>query len=114
MNAGEEDDNVDGSVIVMPIMHARPAAVLVKLAHAFEAEIILVNGKHEADAKSILSILTLNAPNGAEVHVKAEGPDADEAVQAMVEFFKACTFYDASGEHEAAPCVRESRFANAG
>lgn len=66
---------------------ARPATLLVKLAQAFDADIrISLNGR-TADAKSILSLLTLGAEHGATVTVSAAGPDATDAIRAVRDFF---------------------------
>ena len=66
-------------------LHARPAALLVKLASKFESKIWLVNGTSEVNGKSIMGVLTLAAECGSEILVKADGVDADEAVVSIVE-----------------------------
>ncbi len=72
---------------------ARPAALLVKLAQAFDADIrISVNGR-TADAKSILSLLILGAEHGTAVTVSAAGPDATDAIRAIRDFFS-CKLHD--------------------
>jgi PTS hybrid protein len=60
-------------------LHARPAAEFVRSASRFAANVV-VNGK---DAKSLLGIMSLGLVKGAEVHLQADGIDADEAVQAL-------------------------------
>ncbi|WP_293696811.1 dihydroxyacetone kinase phosphoryl donor subunit DhaM [uncultured Agrococcus sp.] len=62
-------------------LHARPASELVKLATTFESA-VAVNG---ADAKSVLRVMALGLHKGAEVHFRAEGPDARAAIDAIVE-----------------------------
>jgi len=64
-------------------LHARPAALFVNTAKRFECEIRVTHDESEANAKSILSVLTLGANRGAEVTVRAEGQDADEALDAL-------------------------------
>jgi phosphotransferase system HPr (HPr) family protein len=64
-------------------LHARPAAELVKTAQQFQSEIVVGLGKWEANAKSILEILTLGADLGAEVSVAAKGDDAEQAIEAI-------------------------------
>ncbi|WP_144712013.1 dihydroxyacetone kinase phosphoryl donor subunit DhaM [Curtobacterium pusillum] len=61
-------------------LHARPAAEFVKTAAKYEAS-VRVNG---VDAKSLLAIMALALPKGATVTVEATGPDADDAVAALV------------------------------
>ena len=60
-------------------IHARPAAMLVKLAQSFDADIEISLNGHAASAKSILGVLTLGAGYGAEVKVAAVGADADRS-----------------------------------
>jgi phosphotransferase system HPr (HPr) family protein len=64
-------------------LHARPAAVFVQTAKAYKSDIRVVHGEREANAKSILTVLTLGANQGAEITIKAEGEDADEALAAL-------------------------------
>jgi phosphocarrier protein HPr len=66
-------------------LHARPAGAFVRVAKQFQSDIkVLFNGK-EANAKSILSVLSLGAENGAAVWVVAQGPDAEDALKAVKE-----------------------------
>ncbi|MBA4398647.1 MAG: HPr family phosphocarrier protein [Anaerolinea sp.] len=70
-------------------LHARPAALLARMAQQFQSDIKVILGRWSADAKSILEILTLGADQGAEVCVSADGEDADQAVEAIREFVEA-------------------------
>ncbi len=65
-------------------LHARPAAQFVKTAKGFSSEIVIVKGDKEANAKSSMKIMTLAAKKGDEVVIRAEGEDAEEAVNALV------------------------------
>ena len=65
-------------------LHARPAAQFVKTAKQFSSEIVVLKGEREANAKSSLKIMTLGARKGDRVTIRAEGDDAEEAVQALV------------------------------
>lgn len=64
-------------------LHARAAAKLVQVTNQFQSRIRLLKNGQEADAKSILGILTLSCPQGSQIEVHAEGNDAAEAVKAM-------------------------------
>jgi phosphotransferase system HPr (HPr) family protein len=68
-------------------LRARTAAMLVKVARGFEAEILVQCDHKEANAKSIVSILSLCVAKGIEVTVTARGRDAREAIQAMKNLF---------------------------
>jgi phosphotransferase system HPr (HPr) family protein len=64
-------------------LHARPAALFVQVAQGFDADINVSHGEREANAKSMLGILTLGVGQGAEIVIRAEGQDADEALSAL-------------------------------
>ena len=64
-------------------LHARPAADFAAAAARFASDIRLGRGDREADAKSVLLLLTLDVRQGDRVVVSAEGPDAEEAVEAL-------------------------------
>jgi phosphocarrier protein HPr len=66
-------------------LHARPAARFVKTAKGFSSEIVVVKGDREANAKSSMKIMTLAAKRGDGIVIRAEGEDAEEAVDALVE-----------------------------
>ncbi len=70
-------------------LHARAAANLVRVAGRFQSSLTLhrLDGDLEADAKSILSILTLAASRGTELRVVANGVDEEEALDAVVGLF---------------------------
>jgi len=65
-------------------LHARPAAQFVKKAKEFASEIVVVKDGTEANAKSSLRLMTLGAKKGDKVTIRAEGDDAEEAVDALV------------------------------
>jgi phosphocarrier protein len=76
-------------------LHARAAAKLVHTANAFTSEVFIGGEFEEVNAKSILGLLTLAASKGTSVTVRAEGPDEEQAVLALVELF-----HDKFGEGE--------------
>jgi phosphoenolpyruvate-protein phosphotransferase len=61
-------------------LHARPAKVLVNLAKQFKSEINLQHGAKRANAKSMVSVLTLGVVNGSGITVQANGVDEDKAI----------------------------------
>src|SRR5215210_7794032 len=67
-------------------LHARPAAQFVKTAKQFDSRITVTKGEREANAKSPLKVMSLGAKKGEKIVIKAEGDDAEEAVNALVEF----------------------------
>ena len=65
-------------------LHARPAAELVGRIASFDAGVQIEVGKKKANAASIMSLLALGASPGNTARVTAEGPDASEAMNAVV------------------------------
>jgi phosphocarrier protein HPr len=70
-------------------LHARPAAQLVKTASNFEAEIYFKKGSLEVNGKSIMGVMMLAAEKGAIITITCDGPDAKEAMTAVVKVFQA-------------------------
>ncbi len=66
-------------------LHARASAKFVKLASEFESEIQVTRDGVTVDARSIMGLLMLGAGICCGVEVKAEGPDAAEAVAALTD-----------------------------
>jgi len=65
-------------------LHARPASTLVSAIQGLDCEVFLSNPTgEEVDAKSILGILMLAAERGSKLGVRAAGPDAQKAVDAI-------------------------------
>jgi len=64
-------------------LHARAAAKFVQTAGRFRARIRLSRDGQTVDGKSILGILTLAACKGTDLTLRAEGPDEDEAIDAL-------------------------------
>jgi phosphocarrier protein len=71
-------------------MHARAATALVKLASKFDCEIWVTGQDGQgANAKSVMGLLLLCGSKGTTLHVRAEGADAHEAVNAIGELIAA-------------------------
>jgi phosphotransferase system HPr (HPr) family protein len=64
-------------------LHARPAVVFVNEAQKYKSRISVLAGGRVADAKSILSVLSLGATKGTWLTIRAEGPDAAAAVHRL-------------------------------
>ena len=77
--------------VINPLgLHARAAAQVVRLAGRFDSRIVLrrVECEVSADARSILSLLTLSASTGSRLDIKVEGEDAEAALAAVSELFE--------------------------
>lgn len=68
-------------------LHARVAARIAEVVQTHECDVILSKDNIEADASSILSILTLDAPRGSTLTARVKGPRAAEAVKALKKQF---------------------------
>lgn len=66
-------------------LHARPAALFVQVANRFDSSITIKKDKEEVNGKSIMGILILAAEKGTRVTIIARGPDAEEALEKLVE-----------------------------
>ena len=64
-------------------MHARPAKLFVKLAKQFQSDIRVVHGPKTANAKSLISMLTLGVERGGQIQLVVEGEDEDLAMQEL-------------------------------
>ncbi|MBX9856856.1 MAG: HPr family phosphocarrier protein [Gemmatimonadaceae bacterium] len=64
-------------------LHARPAAEMVKAASRFKADITISRDDLEVNGKSIMGVMMLAAEYGATITLKASGPDADDALDAL-------------------------------
>ena len=64
-------------------LHARPAAEIVKLAAKYTSDITVIREDLEVNGKSIMGVMMLAAECGSTLQLKAEGPDAAEALDAL-------------------------------
>lgn len=61
-------------------VHARPAALFVKAASEFDADIEVEKDGSVVSGKSIMGLMTLEAGSGSVLRVTAEGPDCEAAL----------------------------------
>jgi phosphocarrier protein HPr len=64
-------------------LHARPAGEFVSMAGRFASEILVGRSDEWVDGRSVLSLLSLAAGEGVCLRIRATGPDAAEAVEAL-------------------------------
>lgn len=69
-------------------IHARPAGALVEVSKKYECNIVLAANGKEADAKSILEIMSLGVKQNDIVEVRADGKDAGEARAAVLKYLR--------------------------
>jgi len=66
-------------------LHARASAKLTQLAAKFDSDVQVTRNGRKVNAKSIMGVMMLAAECGATIIVKAEGDDAEAAVDAIVD-----------------------------
>jgi phosphocarrier protein len=66
-------------------LHARPAAKIVRLASSFDSEIELLKDGLAVNGKSIMGVMMLAAELGSSIMIRADGPDAELAVEALTQ-----------------------------
>ena len=64
-------------------LHNKQATYFVQKANEFESSIWVESEDRKMNAKSLLGIMTLGVVTGATVTLSAEGPDAEEAINAL-------------------------------
>jgi len=64
-------------------LHARPCHAIVQLALAYEASLRVTCSDMAVSGKSILELMTLAAGRGDRLELTADGPDAEELLEAL-------------------------------
>lgn len=65
-------------------LHARPAMAFVDTANGFKSDIRVIKDGQVVDGKSIMQLMMLAATAGTKLTIEAEGPDAEQAIAALV------------------------------
>jgi phosphocarrier protein HPr len=66
-------------------LHARPAAMFVRIASRYRSEIWVEKEGERINGKSIMGLMMLAAGQGSKLIIRCEGPDADRAMQEIEE-----------------------------
>lgn len=69
-------------------LHARPAGLLVKVASQFQSKVELTANGMAKNAKSIMSLMSMGLKGGEQILLKAEGEDAEQAIDAVKKLFE--------------------------
>ncbi len=64
-------------------LHARPSTQVVEAGKQYQAEVILHYDGYDANASRLLELLSLGAECGAEIQITADGPDEEDALEAI-------------------------------
>lgn len=69
-------------------VHARPATMLVNKASQYESDVEIVYNDKNVNLKSIMGVMSLGIPKGADVTITTSGSDEEEAIQGVEEVIK--------------------------
>jgi phosphocarrier protein len=64
-------------------IHARPAAMIVRVTNKYKAEVFVEKDEEQVNGKSIMGLMMLAAGHGSIIAVTAEGPDSEAAIEAV-------------------------------
>jgi phosphocarrier protein HPr len=70
-------------------IHARPAALFVKLANRFTCNILVTKGGEQVNGKSIMGLMMLAAGPGSKLVIECEGEDGQQALDELEALIKA-------------------------
>ncbi len=70
-------------------LHARPAAMFVRIASRYRADVFVSKEGEQVNGKSIMGMMMLAAGQGSKLLIRCEGPDADKALQELEELIEA-------------------------
>jgi phosphocarrier protein HPr len=70
-------------------LHARPAAMFVRIASRYRAEVWVAKEGEEVNGKSIMGLMMLAAGQGSKLHIRCEGADADKVIAELEELINA-------------------------
>jgi phosphotransferase system HPr (HPr) family protein len=84
-------ESCEATITLTGDLHARPAGALSVAAARFASAVQVAVAGGQADAKSVLAVMQLGASTGQQVTVRASGPDAARAVEALIGILSAVT-----------------------
>ena len=69
-------------------LNAKAAALLVQTAGRFTSKIWIIKDEKKVDAKSIMGLMSLTVPRGAEISLEADGEDEQLAIKRLIELIE--------------------------
>src|SRR5436305_15120522 len=69
-------------------LHARPAAMFVRIANRYRAEVWVEKEGEQINGKSIMGLMMLAAGQGSKLIIRCEGPDADKVLEELEELVR--------------------------
>jgi len=95
MSLAEQAFEIEVEIMNAQGLHMRPAMQFVDIASRYSATITVSNGDTDVDAKSIMQMTMLAATCGTRLKVKAEGDDAEKALEELRELVEVRMFDEA-------------------
>src|SRR6266446_6361717 len=88
---GEREQKIAKEITIVQrlVLHARPAAMFVRIASRYRSEIWVGKETEEVNGKSIMGLMMLAAGQGSKLRIRCEGPDADKAIEELEELINA-------------------------
>jgi phosphocarrier protein len=68
-------------------IHARPAAMIVRVTNKYASEIFFEKDDEQVNGKSIMGLMMLAAGRGSSIKTVIEGPDAEEMFKDLEDLF---------------------------
>ena len=69
-------------------LHARPAAMFVRIASRYRSEVWVEKEGEQINGKSIMGLMMLAAGQGSKLTIRCEGPDADKVMEELEELIQ--------------------------
>jgi len=79
-------------------LHARATSKFVKLAEKHDADVTVTKNGESVNGGSIMGLLTLGAAQGSTILIETKGPEAEEALEALIGLVEAGFHEDDNGE----------------
>ena len=71
-------------------LHARASAKLTQLAARFQSDVQIARNGRKVNAKSIMGVMMLAAGKGSRITLEVEGPDEQQAMDALCALIRDC------------------------
>jgi phosphocarrier protein len=86
-SSGNHDQKAEKEITIVNRLglHARPAAMFVRIASRYRAEVWVEKEGENVNGKSIMGLMMLAAGQGSKLQIRCEGPDADKALAELEE-----------------------------
>jgi phosphocarrier protein HPr len=83
--AEEREEKVEKEITIVNRLglHARPAAMFVRISSRYRAEVWVAKESEEVNGKSIMGLMMLAAGQGSKLRIRCVGPDAGKALQEL-------------------------------